>query len=280
MDPNVIVVPIHVHVFTDTHGHSNNNFMGGLPTSSDGPIVLSTSIRNVFDEYAVKVLNMVTTASHTSWQRLYTTRMTRNITDTSPGSENNAVFDSMLAPCQVQTRLASVDFIAQPDGLENAEIVYGSSDNRFPVVPSGDPVAMAHAALMDQYILAMSGTSGAHVFVVGNVNPGMFVDFNAEAGIGWDQNGTAPGNALISGLSPANASESAGKLTLEHEVGHVLGLKHWDASKPDVPDGINAMFSHTLTPDMCAQVHSGAQRLVVPASSFGCSSSNCFGNAN
>ncbi len=273
LDPATLVVPVHVHVFTDTSGRSNNAFMGGL-TGTSGRTAMATNVRGAFDDYSEQVLNIATAAGSGFWHREYSTRMTRNILDLAVGNPNDAVFDHMLVDCKVQTSLASVDFIAQSAGLEKAEITWGNANDSLPWGSPGTPTATA-SALMRQYILGVNTRAGVHVFVVGKVNPGSFVSFDL-AGIGWPQSGTAPGYAVVAGLSSSNTSIPGAKQILAHEVGHVLGLKHIDTSNPI--DGIAAMFSHTLTPAMCSTMRDAAMRLLNPAANNGCTGPGCFGN--
>ena len=247
-DPNLIIVPVHVHVFTDTRGRSNNYFMGRL-TGDSGRLTMAYAIRKVFDDYAVKVISMATQASRSSWHREYTTEMTRNPTYET---HNRNVFDEMLDTCKVQVRLETVDFIKQSAGLETAEIGYGNARSTLPWWPGDEQTMADHAALTAKYINAMKAVPGAHVFVVGDVNPGEYrgLDF---AGLAFPKLGSLPGYALIAGLQGSADSTR----TLQHEVGHVLGLEH---KSPD--DEINAMFNHALTPAMCDKMRASSRRLL------------------
>jgi hypothetical protein len=278
-DPDLIVVPVHVHVFTDTSGATNNSFMGGLTAEArlpdwlrcclpehlfgpddSGRLTMAYAIRKVFDDYAVNVISMATQASTTSWHREYTTEMTRNPIDetTAYGSWN--VFDEMIDTCKVQVTLGSVDFIEQSSGLETAEIGFGHSISD--ILPwwdaAADPKMAADSALMREYIVAMRDVPGAHVFVVGNANPGAFKSPDNFGLTPYSEQTPQTGYTLIKGSYQPGASWTS---VLQHEVGHVLGLS--SPEDPSEAEGwITAMFNHALTPAMCDKMRSRSRNLL------------------
>ncbi|HEX5658691.1 MAG TPA: hypothetical protein VFX59_15925 [Polyangiales bacterium] len=261
LDPNTSLIPIHVHVFTDARGNLNHGFFGGMANSDAGRLAMAEKIRNVFDEYSVVIERKSTVSSNLDWHKEYTTRLTRNLVAAGDPPPVPTVYDELLLPCRVQTRLWAVDFIRQPDGLETAEIGFGNANQQTPSWPDLPGDIQRWSELMRRYIMAMNWNAGVHVFITGKVNTGQFTSFET-AGIAFTQFGTRPGYALISALSSGSQSDEGARKILMHEVAHVLGLRD-DGSF----DEITELFANQLRADgaNCGRIRQEIPRLLRPA---------------
>lgn len=250
LHPDVLLLPVHVHVFADRQGVVPMQFWPGGVTEArvvewfdTSPVVVDSVARINDDDFST----VSVTAGELSDFRM------------DP--------DSTWTQCNIQFRVVTVEFISQNDGLEVQLVNDAECRNEC------DPTTRLQGYWSDPS-RAASMVHGIHVYMGGRICRGEeILGLTCSAGcaaspldddtfvlINMPQTRVAPRRQVIR--------------TLAHEFGHYLGLWHdndpqscasdWpDTADPDtlnnlMTDGFNPSLD--LTPGQCAQARCIAQR--------------------
>lgn len=235
------VVPIHVHVFTNTAG--TNEFGGFRITDAASAQKASLYAQGMFDYTQVSNEPGDWVGSADDWVATRKTKLNdpESLNYLTPGSNpddypitrlNKAYADQWFERCGISTRLESFSVIRQSEGLEQ-EIALANFSTLSCIQPTscsiesgshfshpiGKYILAAHASMANQ----PSGLpQGVHIFVFGGWEP---VYPQPTLGCACKASSSRPSYILFGG-NRQNLSRSGAGRTAAHELSHVLGALH------------------------------------------------------